>query len=118
MMIWLLPKYPLKQENTRPWSWKNTPIKSRSAENPNSYIINVSRGSIIDEKILTKYLVEKKIAGAALDVFEQEPLDKKSNLFSIENVILGSHNGNNTSCAVEFVHQNTINHLTNFFNND
>ena len=41
---------------------------------PNSYLINTSRGQVIDEKSLIKILLEDKISGAALDVFENEPI--------------------------------------------
>ena len=60
---------------------------------PNSVIINASRGGTIDEVELCKKLKEKKILGAALDVFEDEPLKKsKSVIFeNIENLILTPH---------------------------
>jgi len=55
-------------------------------------IINVGRGKLINEEILVDYLKKKKIAGAAMDVFEKEPLGKKNPLFSLDNVILSPHN--------------------------
>ena len=55
-------------------------------------IINVSRGSIIDEKAIAQYLHENRIHAAALDVFEKEPLDHESPLWNLENVILTPHN--------------------------
>lgn len=54
-------------------------------------LINVARGEVIDEKALADVLVEKKIAGAGLDVFEEEPLSPKSNLWDLENVIITPH---------------------------
>ena len=48
-----------------------------------SYLINIARGSIVDEKILIEMLKKKKIEGAALDVFHSEPLAKKSPLFRL-----------------------------------
>ena len=51
------------------------------------------------------------IAGAALDVFEQEPLPVSSPLIGMDNVVLGSHNGNNCIGAVEYVHQVTLDNL-------
>lgn len=58
----------------------------------NSYLINIARGSIIDEPYLIKVLEEKGIKGAALDVFEEEPLPVDSRLWALENVVLTSHN--------------------------
>ncbi|MZQ75350.1 MAG: dihydrofolate reductase [Peptoclostridium sp.] len=57
-----------------------------------SVIINISRGSIIDENALIEKLEEGKFLGAALDVFEQEPLDKSSRLWEMENVLVTPHN--------------------------
>ncbi len=56
-----------------------------------AYIVNTSRGEIIDEKALVKALKEKKIAGAALDVFEKEPPDPSSELLKVDHVILTPH---------------------------
>jgi glycerate dehydrogenase len=60
---------------------------------PTSFIINTARGSIINETDLIKALQNKTIAGAALDVQEQEPFDVKNPLFSMKNVILTPHIG-------------------------
>ncbi|MFQ5969576.1 MAG: 2-hydroxyacid dehydrogenase [Nitrososphaerales archaeon] len=60
---------------------------------PNSYLINTSRGSVVDEKALTKALKQKWVAGAALDVFEKEPVGKDSQLLKLDNVILVPHIG-------------------------
>ena len=54
-------------------------------------IINVARGAVIDEAALTEALQAKKIGGAALDVFEVEPLPADSPLWKLENVIVASH---------------------------
>ncbi|MBO3753552.1 MAG: hydroxyacid dehydrogenase [Candidatus Brockarchaeota archaeon] len=58
---------------------------------PTAYLINTSRGALIDENALVKALKEKWIAGAALDVFEQEPLETSSPLYDLENVFLTPH---------------------------
>jgi glyoxylate reductase len=60
---------------------------------PTSYLINTARGSIIDEKALVKALRRKWIAGAALDVFEKEPISRKSQLLKMNNVVLAPHIG-------------------------
>ena len=57
-----------------------------------AYLINTARGEIIDEVILVRALRESWIAGAGLDVFEQEPPSPLNPLFSLDNVIVGSHN--------------------------
>ena len=56
-----------------------------------SYLINTSRGSIINEKDLINVLKNQQIAGAALDVFSKEPLKKDSELFKLDNVFLSPH---------------------------
>ena len=60
---------------------------------PNAYLINTSRGSVIDEKALAKALKQKWIAGAALDVFEKEPIAKDNQLLKLDNVVLVPHIG-------------------------
>jgi phosphoglycerate dehydrogenase-like enzyme len=56
-----------------------------------AYIVNTARGAIIDEKALVKALKERRIAGAALDVMEQEPIDPRSDLLEFDNIILTPH---------------------------
>jgi D-3-phosphoglycerate dehydrogenase len=58
---------------------------------PESVLINTSRGELVDEQALYNALKEKKIAGAAIDVFSQEPPAKDNPLFDLENVILTPH---------------------------
>lgn len=55
------------------------------------YIVNTSRGAVIDEEALCDALVSGKVAGAALDVFESEPLSSHSPLMKLDNVILTPH---------------------------
>jgi glyoxylate reductase len=61
-----------------------------------AYLINTSRGQLVDERGLIKALRNKWIAGAALDVFESEPLKVNSPLISMENVVLLPHIGSAT----------------------
>ncbi len=65
------------------------------------YIVNVSRGPLIDEDALVQCLKRNGIAGAGLDVFEVEPLSTTSPLNEFENCMFGSHNGSNTKEAVD-----------------
>ena len=58
-----------------------------------TFIVNTSRGAVIDEKALINALKSGKISGAALDVFEEEPLPADSPLLKMENVILTPHIG-------------------------
>jgi len=53
--------------------------------------VNIARGEIIDEPALIEALRERRIAGAALDVFETEPLSSSSPLWDLDNVILTPH---------------------------
>lgn len=57
-----------------------------------SILVNVARGALIDEKALTSCLKEGKLRGAALDVFETEPLSAESELWGMPEVIIGPHN--------------------------
>jgi len=76
-----------------------------------AYLINTSRGPLIDEKALIRALRTGKIAGAALDVFEKEPLPDDSSLRTFENCILGAHNSSNTIDAVLRVNDLAIENL-------
>lgn len=77
----------------------------------NAVLINTARGPIIKEKALIEALQVKRIAGAALDVFEHEPLPSESPLLSMENVMLAPHNANSSPAAWERVHWNTLQNL-------
>lgn len=61
-----------------------------------AFLINASRGKVVDEKALVKALEEKWIAGAALDVFEEEPINKDHPLLRFSNVVLTPHIGSAT----------------------
>jgi D-3-phosphoglycerate dehydrogenase len=76
-----------------------------------AFLINAARGQIVDEKALIAALEAKSIAGAALDVFEIEPLPDDSPLKSMENVLLAPHNANSSPGAWRKVHENTIRNL-------
>ena len=58
---------------------------------PSAYLINTARGPIVDQQALTKVLKQGKIAGAGLDVFEEEPSVTNDPLYKLDNVILAPH---------------------------
>jgi len=58
---------------------------------PDAIVINVGRGPVIDEAALVRALQNKQVAGAALDVFEEEPLPASSPLWDMENVLISPH---------------------------
>jgi D-3-phosphoglycerate dehydrogenase len=60
---------------------------------PSAYLINTSRGPIVEERALLDALVNRKLAGAALDVFDQEPLPADHPLRGLDNVVLTPHLG-------------------------
>ncbi len=78
---------------------------------PSAILINTARGSIVDEKALVGALQSGQIGGAALDVFEFEPLSKDSPLLKMDNVMLAPHNSNSSPTAWERIHWNTIRNL-------
>ena len=66
---------------------------------PTAYFINTSRGSVVDEPALIKALQEKWIAGAALDVFEKEPVDLDNPLLKMDNVVVTPHSASYSDVA-------------------
>lgn len=78
---------------------------------PTALLINTARGPIVEESALIRALSAKRIAGAALDVFELEPLPQDSPLRRFDNVWFAPHNANSSPEAAERVHLNTIGQL-------
>lgn len=85
--------------------------KEFSLMKPTAYVINTSRGPVIDEPALVRALQEGRIAGAAMDVFEDEPLSPDSPLREMDNVLFAPHNANSSPVAWERVHLRTINNM-------
>jgi D-3-phosphoglycerate dehydrogenase len=83
---------------------------------PGVRIINVSRGGLIDEKALLIGLEEGKVASAALDVFESEPLALSHPLREHQQLIFGSHNSSNTSDAVIRTSEKALQMMKDFLN--
>ncbi len=78
---------------------------------PTGFLVNMARGPLVDELALIEALRAGRIAGAALDVYEIEPLPADSPLAASDRVILGSHNANNLKGANAYVNRNTIENL-------
>jgi phosphoglycerate dehydrogenase-like enzyme len=58
---------------------------------PSAFLISIARGPIVDQAALTRALREGRIAGAGLDVFEQEPIDPNDPILKLDNVIVAPH---------------------------
>ncbi|MHA1616785.1 MAG: glyoxylate reductase [Candidatus Njordarchaeales archaeon] len=82
---------PLTPETRRMISERELKLMKRTA-----YLINTSRGPVVDEQALYKALKERWIAGAALDVFEKEPTPKDNPLLTLDNVVVTPHIGSAT----------------------
>ncbi len=78
---------------------------------PDAVLINTARGPIVEQSALIEALQTQRLAGAALDVFEFEPLPAESPLMKMDNVLLAPHNSNSSPAAWERVHWNTIRNL-------
>ena len=82
---------------------------------PNGYLINIARGSVVDETALLYALQHKKIAGAALDVFENEP-NPNAAFFKLDNVLLTPHIGSATLETRMAMTNLAVDNLEAFFN--
>ena len=78
---------------------------------PGAVLINTARGALVEESALVTGLQSGILAGAALDVYEVEPLPSDSSLRRLDQVMLAAHNANSSPTAWERVHWNTIHNL-------
>jgi D-3-phosphoglycerate dehydrogenase / 2-oxoglutarate reductase len=78
-----------------------------------AYLINTARGPVVDEPALIAALRARQIAGAALDVFEVEPLPADSPLRNLDSCLLAPHNANSDLACRRRVHEATITNLIN-----
>jgi D-3-phosphoglycerate dehydrogenase / 2-oxoglutarate reductase len=81
---------------------------------PSAYLVNTARGAIIDEMALVKILQEKAIAGAALDVFVEEPLPKNHPITQLDNVVLTPHLGWPTDSGFEGFADNAVTNILDY----
>jgi phosphoglycerate dehydrogenase-like enzyme len=79
-----------------------------------AYLINTARGAIVDEQALVKILSEHAIAGAALDVFVDEPLPPHHSLLRLDNVVLTPHLGWPTDSGFEGFAENAVNNILDY----
>jgi phosphoglycerate dehydrogenase-like enzyme len=81
---------------------------------PTAYFVNTARGAIVDEAALAKILAENAIAGAALDVFVEEPLPRTSPLAKLDNVVLAPHLGWPTDAGFHGFAENAVENILNY----
>ena len=72
-----------------------------AAMKPAAVIINVGRGPVIDEAAMVRALSERRIKGAALDVFDQEPLPEGHPFYKLDNVLLSPHCADHTATWID-----------------
>lgn len=81
---------------------------------PTSYFVNTARGTLVDEAALIAALREQRIAGAALDVYQVEPLPPDHPLLSLDNVVLSPHMGHVTHEAYELFFGQAVENIDNY----
>jgi glyoxylate reductase len=79
-----------------------------------AYLVNTARGAIVDELALVKILQEKAIAGAALDVFVEEPLLKNHPITQLDNVVLTPHLGWPTDSGFDGFAENAVTNIIDY----
>ncbi len=94
-----------------PTSYHLINVETLAQMKSTAILINTARGSIVEENALAAALSSGQVGGAALDVFEIEPLPKESLLLEMDNVMLAPHNSNSSPTAWERIHWNTIKNL-------
>ncbi len=88
--------------------------KELSLMKPTGIIINTARGPIINQEALVDALAEGKIAGAGLDVFDEEPIPPGNPLLRLDNVVLTPHNAGMTSETIENGAQMAVDNIINY----
>lgn len=83
-----------------------------------AFLINIARGRVIDEKALIRVLRSHQIAGAALDVFEHEPLPENSPFFDLDNVLLSPHVSGNFPDYLKWASRDFGENLNRYLNGE
>jgi phosphoglycerate dehydrogenase-like enzyme len=83
-----------------------------------AYLINIARGAIVDEAALIQALQSGQLSGAALDVFEQEPLPQDSPLWEMQNVLVSPHSGSTSDKENDRLTDLFCDNLRRFLNNE
>jgi D-3-phosphoglycerate dehydrogenase len=94
-----------------PTSYHLINAKTLAQMKSTAVLINTARGPIVEETALVAALSSGQVGGAALDVFEYEPLPLESPLLKMDHVMLAPHNSNSSPTAWERIHWNTIKNL-------
>jgi len=87
-----------------------------SLVNDGCFLVNVARGKVVKQDDLAEALKSGKVGSAALDVFEEEPLDSTSELYNLK-CIFGAHNSSNTKEGVDRTSFDVLNKIITFFDN-
>jgi D-2-hydroxyacid dehydrogenase (NADP+) len=89
-----------------------------AAMKPTSFLVNLARGGVVDEPALIAALKDKHIAGAALDVFSQEPLPPDHPFWAMENVIITTHQGGFCDVYIDYALPTVTTNMERFLAGD
>src|SRR5262249_53727544 len=89
-----------------------------AAMRPTSYLVNIARGPIVDEAALVRALQERRLAGAGLDVYGQEPLPADHPLLALDNVVLTPHIGWGIEPNFHKMVENTVEAVIRYLDGD
>jgi len=89
-----------------------------AAMKPSSFLINLARGGVVDEPALIGALQHQRIAGAALDVFNQEPLPADHPFWSMQNVLITTHQGGFCDVYIDYALPTVETNMRCFLNGD